>query len=218
MSGKETPAIEWNERLNTNNGVVIAQTLHHFYANIITLQPPMNRLQERARPLLEGLGVYATEAMPLTLAELAKCPNVIIAQSFDDIVWDWGNLLERSESYNDGDVDDGDVAAIIHAREPQHKNLLLEITNTAAVMLENRLIRPTFWEMSRALPYGTVLPARIQAITFNGLLATLVHAVILIAIGEGDDAETICPWIEFYVNGNIPLGTDEHGVFRFLTR
>lgn len=218
MSGRETPAIEWNERLGTGNGAVIEQMLHHFYANLITLQSPMPQLEERARPFLEELGVRQTDIKPLTLAELSAHPDIMLAETFGDIVWDWGNLLERMESCDGDDIDEGDLAAVIKARKPRRKNPLLEITNTAACILEDRLIHPTLWEMSRALPQGTVLPANIQAIMFNGLWSTLTHVVILLAIGDGDAAETIGPWVAFYVFGNVPLGIDEHGTFLFLTR
>lgn len=218
MSGKETPAAEWSERLGTSNGAVIEQMLHHFHANLVLLQPPMPQLEERARPFLEGLDVRPADIKSLTLPELAAHPDIMFAETFGDIVWDWGSLLERMESCDGDDIDEGDLAAVIRARKPRRKNPLLEITNTAACMLEDRLIRPTFWEMSHALPQGTVLPANIQAVTFNGLWSTLVHVVILLAIGDGDAAEIIGPWVAFYVNGNIPLGVDEHGTFLFLTR
>ncbi len=218
MSGQETPALEWNERLGTSNGAMIEQLLHYFYAQPILLQPPMPQLEERAQPFLEGLGVHPKDVQPLTLPELAAHPDIILAETFGDIVWDWGSLLERMKSCDGGDVDEGDLAAVIRARKPRRKNPLLEITNTAACMLEDRLIRPTLREMSRALPQGTVLPANIQAVIFNGLWSTLVHVVILLAISDGNAAEIIGPWVAFYVNGNIPLGVDEHGTFLFLTR
>ncbi|MDO8584573.1 MAG: hypothetical protein Q7R85_00435 [bacterium] len=200
MNGLETPAVEWSERLGTPNGVQIAQVLRHFHERPMLLAPPVDHLETTARPFLEAIGVSCSDIAALTLADIKNNPNITLTSSFADIVWKWGNLRERAEEY-----DDGGVSA-------------LEVINTAACMLEERLARPIFWEISHGLPHGTVLSQNIQTAMFEGLSFTLIHLVILLSIGDGDSAETLGPWCTFYLNGNIPLGVNEHDTFLFLTR
>lgn len=200
MNRRETPALEWNERLGTSNGAQIARVLRHFHEWPILLAPPVDHLEATARPFLEALGVNCHDIAALTLADLKANLNVTLTGPFADIVWKWGNLRERAE-----ECDDSGVAA-------------LEVINTATCMLKERLAKPIFWEISRGLPQGIVLPQNIQTVIFGGLSITLMHLVILLSIGDGESAETLGPWCTFYLNGNIPLGVDEHGTFLFLTR
>lgn len=156
MNRRETSALEWNERLGTTNGNQIAQVLRHFHERPVLLTPPLDHLEATARPFLEALGVNCRDIAALTLADLKTNPDIVVKGPLADIVWKWGNLRERAE-----ECDDSGVAA-------------LEVMNTAACMLDERLVRPIFWELSRGLPQGAVLPQNIQVATFEGLAITFL--------------------------------------------
>lgn len=218
MIRHETPALEWNERLGTPNGVQIAQVLRHFHQRPLVLRDPIPNIASVTRPLLMSIDAECGGIIPLTLMDVAKGPKLTIDRTFGDIVWDWGNLFARARAAEDGDIDDGDLAAVIKARRPRRMNPLLELTNTAAIMLEERIVKPAFAEIARSLPIGTGLPRIVKHAAYDGFFITLMHLVVLIALGDQENDVPIGAWCDIYLRGNLPIGLTEDNNFLLLTR
>ncbi|GEM_PF-4767969 len=202
MNGTPVSATEWSERLNIDatHGEYVETVLRDFHERALVLREPLWGDTIEMRQRLQRMGIACVDAESLALQVAPYNPDLYgqfeILESFGKKVWDWGGLYARPKS------------------DPR----LIALIRTAARMLESNLLDDAWTRLEMTWAIGTRIPRPLAAKLYESFSSTILHIVVIAAVGDEAKAEAIAPWGDLMLQGNFPLDTTRRDTFAILTR